>query len=465
MTMARTINGFLFGQAPPTAARPQKSERLRRAFADADLAAIYLVARVKFFAMIAVSLYLFVQFPDPWVLYWVGIAALIGFGGVVHYRLEATRRRKWYRYAFAVYDIAVLTIATVVPNPGLFDASVPVQATLRFNSGTYYFVFIALAVLTYSPRYVLWVGGMAAAAWSGVGLYYVMLPDTLTLLDLPNYFTATAAEKSAFWLKPTFVSVANIVQDIAMILLVTVIGAVAVWRTNGLIGRQLTAERERANLSRYFSPNLVDELAGKDSPLGAGRRQDAAILFADIRGFTTLAEKLSPEDTMALLRRFHGRMAGQIFAHGGTVDKYIGDCVMATFGTPVGGPRDAINALTCAAAMVEEVAHWNHERRAAGEPEIDIGIGVHYGPVVVGDIGDERRLEFAVLGDTVNVASRIEGLTRQLDRPLLLGAALVERARSEAQPGDAPLLGRLSPAGTEVVRGRSGETEIWTLRG
>lgn len=463
MTTTTTFNRLLFGPAPPRARRPVPSERLRRAFAEADRAAIYLVARVKFYAMIAVSIYLVLQFLNPWVLYWVGLAAAIGIGGVIHYWLEAAHRCPWYRYAFAVYDIVILTVALVVPNPGVFDVTVPAQTTLRFNSGTYYFVFIALAGLTYSPRYVLWVGGVSAAALAAAAVYYVLLPDTVTVLDLPNYLTATPEEKFALSQQPTFVSVANIIQDIVMVLLVTVIGAIAVWRTNGLIGRQLTAERERANLSRYFSPNLVDELADMDRPLGVGRRQNAAILFADLVGFTSLAEKLSPDATMDLLRSFHGRMARQIFAHNGTVDKYIGDAVMATFGMPAEGPRDAINALACAAAMLHDLEAWNAERRAAGAPELRIGIGVHCGPVVVGDIGDERRLEFAVLGDTVNVASRVEGLTRTVAQPLLVSNALADQARREAGPDDTPLVARLVPVGAAVVRGRSSETEIWTL--
>lgn len=463
MTTLSSINRLLFGPPPPRTPRAGADARLRRAFQAADLAAIYLVARVKFYAMLAVSLYLIVQFPNAWVLYWAGFAMAIGIGGLVHYRLEVAHRRTFWRYAFALFDIAILTIAVTIPNPGLYDPLVPAQANLRFNSGTYYFVFVALAALTYSPRFVLWVGCASAVAWAAAATRYIALPDTVTLLDLPNYFTATQAEKFAYSQMPTFVSIANITQDIAMILLVTAIAAVAVWRTNGLIGRQLTAERERANLSRYFSPNMVDELAGMDQPLGAGRKQDAAILFADIVGFTPLAEKLSPEATMALLRGFHGRMARQIFAHGGTVDKYIGDAVMATFGTPIEGRRDALNALACAAAMLKDLDTWNAEREAAGEPPLRIGIGLHCGPVVVGDIGDERRLEFAVLGDTVNVASRIEGLTRRLDTSLLVSSTLVDRARIEAEPKDAALLSQLAPAGSEVVRGRTSETEIWTL--
>jgi len=293
-------------------------------------------------------------------------------------------------------------------------------------------------------------------------VYYLFLPGTVTLLDMPNYLSAGFAEKSQYWLKPNFVSLGNLVQDIVMILLVSLIAAVAVLRTNRLIARQLTAERDRANLSRYFSPNMVDELAETDRPLGAVQQQDVAVLFADIVSFTDLSERIGPAQTMDLLREFHSRMAGEIFAHSGTVDKYIGDCVMASFGVPRPGPRDALNALRCAKSMLETLDRWDAERRRAGQEVVELGIGVAYGPAVLGDMGDERRLEFALIGDTVNVASRLEAETRKAGAPVLFDEACVEKARAEAVSENAPLP-PLVERGRIRLRGRSGETTFWTF--
>ena len=163
---------------------------------------------------------------------------------------------------------------------------------------------------------------------------------------------------------------------------------------------------------------------------------------------------------MALLRGFHRRMAETVFAHGGTVDKYIGDAVMATFGTPRPAPDDALRAVRCALAMADAVARWNAERKAAGEAPIRVGIGLHYGPVVTGDMGDERRLEYAVIGDTVNVASRVEKLTRERGVETLVTGDALEAARAVAGAREAAL-GGLKPAGTAAVRGRADPVALW----
>src|SRR5207302_11274912 len=123
--------------------------------------------------------------------------------------------------------------------------------------------------------------------------------------------------------------------------------------------QRAAAERARTNLARYFSPNLVTMLADRDEPLGAVRRQMVAVLFVDIVGFTRMAERLAPEAVVTMLRQFHTRMTAQIFACGGTVEKYIGDAIFAVFGLPDAGEDDALNALRCADMMIAALASWN----------------------------------------------------------------------------------------------------------
>lgn len=211
-------------------------------------------------------------------------------------------------------------------------------------------------------------------------------------------------------------------------------------------------ERARANLARYVSSNLIEDLAAVDEPFGPVRTQEVAVLFVDIVGFTALCEGMAPVAVVAMLRDFHRHMATCVFEHGGTLDKFIGDCVMATFGTPRPSPRDATNALACARAMLVTLERWNGERTASGRIALQAGIGLHFGPVVLGDIGDERRLEFAVLGDTVNIASRLEALTRSLGTSLAASQALVDRVI--AQSGEQALAG-MSRHAPVAVRGRN----------
>src|SRR5437868_12771829 len=228
--------------------------------------------------------------------------------------------------------------------------------------------------------------------------------------------------------------------------------------------RRAAAERARVNLSRYFSPNIVDLLAERDDPLGAVRRQTVAVLFVDIVGFTRMAEHLPPEAVVTLLRQFHTRMTGVIFACGGTVEKYIGDAIFAVFGLPSAGADDAANALRCADGMLIALEDWNRERALAGEPPVAIGIGLNYGPAVVGDVGSEHGLSFTVIGDTVNTASRLQGLTRTLDTPLVVGDAVVEAIAAAPSPDAAALLERLQDQGEQSLRGRGGAVRIWTRR-
>ena len=230
-------------------------------------------------------------------------------------------------------------------------------------------------------------------------------------------------------------------------------------------GLRVAAERARHNLSRYFSPKIVEMLAAQDEPLGAVRRQTVAVLFADIVGFTRTAEAMAPEAVVTLLRGFHERMTAQIFACDGTVEKYIGDEIFAVFGVPIAGPDDAANALRCADMMLTAIDRWNAERAAQGEPRLAIGIGLNYGPAVFGDVGSEHSMSFTVIGDTVNTASRLQGLTRSLNTPLVVGDPLVSAVKAGPSGAAAVLAGQLRDQGERALRGRAGAVRIWTRDG
>ena len=222
------------------------------------------------------------------------------------------------------------------------------------------------------------------------------------------------------------------------------------------------AERARSNLSRYFSPNIVEMLAAQDEPLGAVRRQTVAVLFVDIVGFTRMAEAMPPEAVVTMLRQFHERMTAQIFACGGTVEKYIGDAIMAVFGVPTAGANDAANALNCAEKMIDALDCWNAERIRHGETPLAIGIGLNYGPAVLGDVGSEHSMSFTVIGDTVNTASRLQGLTRTLETPLVVGGPLVSAIRAGSCDAAIALASQLQDQGEQTLRGRAGPVRVWS---
>src|SRR2546425_532192 len=194
---------------------------------------------------------------------------------------------------------------------------------------------------------------------------------------------------------------------------------VAVARPRSLLRRQVVDHLARANLARYFSPNVVDVLASAGPTGTAARHQRVAVLFADVRGFTRISESIGAVGTMAFLQGFHERVTRVIFEHGGALEKYIGDAVMATFGTPSSGPDDASRALRCAVTLAGGTSRWSAERVARGELPVEIGIGAHYGDAVVGSLGGQR-LDYLVIGDTVNVTSRLERLTPEIDAPIVV---------------------------------------------
>ena len=237
-----------------------------------------------------------------------------------------------------------------------------------------------------------------------------------------------------------------------------------IMRLRDIDRRRQAAERARGNLARYFSPHFAALLAERDEPLGAVRRQNVAVLFADIVGFTRMAESMAPEAVVTLLRQFHDRMTAQIFACGGSIEKYIGDEIFAVFGVPEPTGSDAANALQCGRMMLDALADWNRAREAAGQPRLAIGIGLNYGPAVLGDVGSEQTLSFTVIGDTVNTASRLQGLTRALETPLVAADAVIQAL--EATPADiAAAIAGLQDRGEQMVRGRSNPVRIWTWDG
>jgi len=194
------------------------------------------------------------------------------------------------------------------------------------------------------------------------------------------------------------------------------------------IGVILTFEdqtREK-RLARYMSKEIVDKLLASGEAVLGGQLQRGTILFSDVRGFTGAAEALGPRETVALLNEYFEEMVEVIEQYGGVLDKYIGDAIMALFGVPIQGARDADNAVAVANAMLRRLAALNHRRAASGKAPIEIGVGIATGDVVAGSIGSPRRMEYTVIGDSVNLASRLEGATKQYGVKVLLAQATAE---------------------------------------
>lgn len=199
-----------------------------------------------------------------------------------------------------------------------------------------------------------------------------------------------------------------------------------------LLQRAVTSERRRRNLARFFSPNVLSELQTTGASLALTRRR-AAVMFVDLRSFTRFSETVSPEEVADLLAEYRELVTQAVFAHGGTIDKFIGDGVMAAFGQPHTAPDDTARALRCALELAGSLERWKEARLRHGKTGLDAGIGLHVGIVIGGVLQSGSHDEFTLFGDAVNIAGRLERLSRPLEASIVVSDTVM----SEAQNTDA----------------------------
>jgi adenylate cyclase len=436
---------------------PSAQARLDAAFAREERRGLTLAAAARSAAVAIIVAWLAVANPErglayAWVLGTGAVFLATGLAQVwLYFRGTALRLAA---YGFVLVDAVTLAAVLLLPNPYAAQPT-PAALPLRYATFTYFFVLLMQTAFSFRPWLLLWAGLCGAAAWTVGVLWIVSRPETI--VDPPG--AGSRATMLDIYLDPNYVSILKYENEVIVFLLVSAGLALLVRRSRALVAERAEAERARGNLARYFSPKVVDTLAERDEPLGRVRRQAVGVLFADLVGFTTMAEEMAPEDVMTLLRDFHGRMEEQVFRHGGCLEKFIGDALLATFGVPDTGRRDATDALACARGMLAALQAWNLERHAAGIRTLQMGIGLHYGPVVAGDIGSRRSMAFATVGDTTNVASRLQALTRELHVHIVASSALVAAVHREA--ADVALLEGLLPQGPRALRGRDTSMELW----
>jgi adenylate cyclase len=226
--------------------------------------------------------------------------------------------------------------------------------------------------------------------------------------------------------------------------------------------RFFTEERRardiRKMFSSYVSKRIVDELIRDPSKakLG-GDRKEITVLFSDIRGFTNFSEKHQPEEVVSLLNEYLGAMTQIVFEHDGTLDKFVGDAIMALWGAPVGQPDHAERACRCAVDMITKLKELQNKWTAEGKYAIDIGIGINTGDMVVGNMGAEgKKMDYTVIGDNVNLGARLESLTRKYNNHIII---------SEYTYGKVKDMVKVNELGSETVKGKEQPVVIYDLVG
>ena len=299
---------------------------------------------------------------------------------------------------------------------------------------------IALRTLRFEPRYVVLAGAAAVTGWLTLlfyALFFSAMPSEVTR-DYVHYITSPS------------ILIGGEVDKILSMVAVTAILAFALARARRLLIQSATEHLAVSDLSRFFAPEIARQITSAEHGVqpGQGEVREAAILNLDIRGFTPLAHGMPADDVMALLAEYQARMVPVIQRHGGSIDKFMGDGIMATFGAAMETESYAADALDAVRGLLEASDAWNVERETAGKSPLRVGVGVAVGAVVFGAVGDATRLEYTVIGDAVNLAAKLEKHTKVEGRRALTTADALARALAQ---------GYAAPAGLETRAARTVE--------
>ena len=314
----------------------------------------------------------------------------------------------------------------------------PPQFSLKSTQFVYVFVLIGLRALRFEPVWVVLSGVTAAIGWA--------LLVTLSVQQ--------ASDNPITWdyvtsLRSIQIHLGGEFDKVLAILVVTGVLALALARARHLLERAVSQQRAVADLSMFFDDTVARRITASEADVmaGQGEVRDAAIVFLDLRGFTEASLRLSPTELIALLGEYQRLVVPIIKRHQGSIDKFMGDGILASFGAVAPDAAHAANAIRAIDAVLLAVDDWRATRLAAGRVAPDVGAGLAHGPVVFGIIGDERRLEYTVIGDAVNLAAKLEKHNKTEKTRAVTARATYELALSQGYEGGKELRDARTVAG------------------
>lgn len=401
---------------------PQAPARVVRAIRDAEGISEILVAWVQL-AGVAFFLVLYLASLAAFDFKRMAIepvpVALVLYGAFVTWRLHrayAGDLSPRLLSISAAMDVGVLMLL-ILSFTLQYDA--PAALYLKGPTLYYAFILIALRALRFDAGHVLLTGGLAMAGW--LTLVLIAVQGAPITNDYPTYMTSL----SVLWGAEA--------EKIVALLGVTVVLALAVSRARTLLTRTAVEETAARDLSRFLDASAARRVRSSSAELqaGDGELKPAAIMFLDLRGFSVASASLPPRDVIALLYEYQSRFVPLIEAAGGSVDKFLGDGILVSFGTGERTGSEAADAFGAVPALVRVSNEWAEERRRAGLPKLGVAIAITHGDVVHGVIGFDDRLEFTVIGDAVNLAAKLEKHAKVEQCSVIATRAAVERAREQ----------------------------------
>ena len=348
--------------------------------------------------------------------------ALGVYGMFTLYRLLLAIRHRLTPMFLQISVVADISMLMVTIWSFHLQYSAPPEIYLKAPTLMYVFIMIALRSLRFEPRYVLVAGGSAALGWAVLVAYAALHGDeSMITKSFATYVTSHS------------VLIGAEVDKIVSILMVTAILALALHRARKLLLRAATEQQAAADLSRFFAPEVAGKIRTSDDDLvpGTAELREAAILFIDMRGFTNLSAGLRPAEVMTLLSDYQALMVAIIRRHGGSVDKFMGDGILASFGATEIEAGFARNAANCIEQVIADGETWRHARAEREAPAPSVAAALTTGMVMIGTVGDADRLEYTVIGEPVNLAAKLEKHCKVEKATAVMPAATLALAREQ----------------------------------